>query len=290
MRRIIVTPAGRQRYLELLLRHLAAQRGSFDEWHLWRNTQVPEDIQYMQGLADKHDWIRVVTHPDSRPGDGNFNIHRFFQYAADPECVYLRLDDDIVWLEPGFVETMFAFRVANPQYFLTFGNIINNAVIAHVHERMGKVWSSQGRVSYQCMCPVGWNNGPFAQDLHDAFLAAIDAGTYGAWHFDLWKLYHYERVSINAVAWLGSEFEAFGGAVGADEEAWLTTTKPVDLQKMNAVCGNALCVHYAFHTQRPHLETTDVLARYDAVAPRNAPAPRGKRVGKKATKADKETR
>lgn len=35
MKRIIVTPAGRERYLEVLLNNMIKCKDEFNEWHLW---------------------------------------------------------------------------------------------------------------------------------------------------------------------------------------------------------------------------------------------------------------
>ena len=38
MKRIIVTPAGRKRYLAILIKYLVKQKHSFDSWQIWCNT------------------------------------------------------------------------------------------------------------------------------------------------------------------------------------------------------------------------------------------------------------
>ena len=267
MKRVLVTPAGRRQYLPLLAAHLEAQKEAFDEWHLWMNTNVQLDQECIRDLASKHPWVTVVTHPDSDPSVGSGNIHKLYVGCTDSDTVYMKLDDDVVWLEPGFLERTFAFRQANPQYFLVCANIINNAVISHIHERSGRIHSEQGRAGYLCMCPVAWKNPDFAKDLHLAFLKAIREGTVDEWHFGVWKLYDYERVSINCILWMGKEFAEFGGIVGHDDEQWLACDKPRELGRMNAIFGGACCVHYAFFTQRPGLDATDILAQYDSVTP-----------------------
>ncbi len=268
-RRIVTSPAGRRRYLGLLAAHLAAQKGDFDEWHLWCNTGDSQDVRFMDDLAARHDWIKVVHAEGLDPARGSANIHRFFQGCAEPGTAYLRLDDDVVWLEPGFVGKMFAFREQNPQYFLVYANIVNNAVIAHLHDRAGRVSSASGRAAYTCMCPVGWKSPEYALDLHTAFLRSLRAGATDDWHssFDRWELHGFERVSINAIAWLGEEFAAFGGVVGEDEEQWLAVDKPRQLNKMNCIFGGALCAHFAFFTQRDLLDRSGLLDRYAAAAP-----------------------
>jgi hypothetical protein len=265
MRRVIVTPAGRRRYVSLLYKHLLKQRNSFHVWHIWLNTLDKEDIEYFRALEHKHpDWIQCKEL--TIPYQQNFSIYSFFKSCANPEEVYLRIDDDVVWMEDGFVDKMFNFRCAHPEYFLVYANIVNNAILSHIHDRMGNVCRghSLGIPEYQCMCKTGWKNPLYAEAVHTSFLNDLDRGNTNAWKFKMWRLWGYERVSINCISWLGSEFATFGGNVGRDEEQWLAVDKPKQLRKMNVIFGGALCAHFAFHTQRDHLDkNTDILQRYE---------------------------
>lgn len=268
MRRIVVTPSGRRRYMYLLARHLDAQKSTFDEWHLWLNTHDAKDIEYMHRLAASRDWIRVVTAPGSDPGEHNLNIHRFFGGYAEPGTSYVRLDDDVVYLQPGFLATLFAYREAHPEPFLVYANIINNAVVSHLHQRAGLVRTQLGQCGYACMDPLGWNTPRFAEDVHASFVDDVRDGKLREWHhFSVHPLTQYERVSINAISWLGERFSTFGGAVGRDEEQWLAVEAPRQFGAPNVILGNAVCAHFAFHTQRAHMDGTGVLARYAALCP-----------------------
>lgn len=269
MPRIVVTPAGRERYLALLYRHLKAQRADFDEWHLWLNTPHGPDIKYCENLAAKHDWIK--TRPLTVPFAQNLSIHSFFPECTDPDSVYLRLDDDIVWLQPGFVREIFDFRLKRPEFFLVYANILNNAITSHIYQRNGAVSGAFGIAGYDCLDRVGWASPLFGNLLHSEFAASVRDGTaLTRWRcFHLWRLFFYERVSINAISWLGSEFARFGGKVLADEEHWLSCHRPVEIQKINAIYGNALCAHFAFHPQRDQIEFAgdQLLALYSELAP-----------------------
>ena len=267
--RVVVTPAGRRRYVELLYRHLASQRGSFDRWQLWLNTTDAADLEYLCGLAAANpDWITAreltVPHRD------NASICSFFPGASDRGTTYLRLDDDVVWMEPGFVDAMMSYREAHRDPFLVYGSIVNNSVVTHLFQRFGAVDDSLGTVGYSCSDDVGWKSGPFAQRLHEAFLADVARGDVSLWRFPAWVLYDYERVSINCISWLGDDFADFGGVVGDDEEQWLAVEKPRALGRPNVVAGGLpgkLCAHFAFFTQRPTLDATSILASYEALAP-----------------------
>lgn len=266
--RVVITPAGRKRYVKLLFRHLASQRDAFDTWQIWLNTTDQDDLEYLRGLAKAHpDWI--VTRELTVPHNGSLSIYSFFPGASEKGTTYLRLDDDIVWLEPGFVEAMMTYREANRAPFLVYGNIVNNAMISHLFQRAGLIDTSIGKVGYACMDDVGWKNGNFALALHEKFLEAIKTNQYDQWHIQKWKLDYYERVSINSIAWLGDDFAEFGGVVGTDEELWLSVDKPRALGRPNEIVGGLgkLCAHFAFYVQRDILDKTSVLASYEALAP-----------------------
>ncbi len=268
MRRIIVTPAGRASYLRLLSRHLAAQTKSFDEWHVWLNTDVKSDLQFCAELAAKYPWVRLF--PLDVPFAHNYTIYSFFKHCIDSGAVYLRLDDDVIWLEPQFVEKMFAFREKRREPFLVYGNIVNNAVISHIYQRCGLIDYRHGNCGYDCVDPVGWSSPQFAQYLHETFLTSLADGGWEKWRcFPEWQLYFFERVSINAIAFLGTEFARFKGQVPPDEEPWLASTYPAALNQMCVINGGALCAHLAFGPQRAALNfnETILLTQYAAFAP-----------------------
>ena len=80
-----------------------------------------------------------------------------------------------------------------------------------------------------------------------------------------WILHLYERVSINVISWRGDEFAKFGGNVGRDEELWLSSEYPSQINRPNKIIGDTLFIHYAFFPQRSHLEETDILEKYKSI-------------------------
>jgi hypothetical protein len=261
MKKIIVTPAGRERYLKTLKKYIEREKGTFDEWHLWLNTNVQSDIDYCNSI--ENDWIKIQRLPNINTVS-SMNIHKFFQFAKDPDAVYIRLDDDIVFLEPGFFTKLFQTRIDNPEPFLIYPNIINNSIVSHLHQR-NKLFTIPGIITYTCMDKEGWKNPNVAEALHRAFIQDVKDGQIEKWKtsFRLWDLWHYERVSINCVSWLGSVFENL--TVGADEEQWLSCEKPSRLKKANLLVHEPICVHFSFFTQREHLDKTDILEQYDSL-------------------------
>jgi len=266
MKKIIVTPAGRQRYLEILLQNLLNNKNEFDIWELWVNTTDQSDIEYMQSIEKEYDFIRLKY--SSIPINGSYSIHNFFKDCIDVDSVYLRLDDDIVYCHPGSITTMFNARINDEEPFLYYGNIVNNSVITHLHQRM-RIMPVTKTVHYNCMDQVGWNDPMFAHEVHNNFFDKELNNKLDSYYMNDWLLYDYSRVSINVISWLGKKFAEFNGVVGADEELWLAVEKPRDIAKPNVIKGNTLFVHYSFYTQRPYLDTTDVLSKYKILSTKN---------------------
>jgi len=271
MKKIIITPAGRKRYLEILYPYLKKFKDEFDEWHLWMNSPVKEDNDYLDELAKKENWIKQVywdkeKYPNLRNDRQmirDTTYHFFPIDGQDKDAIYLRLDDDIVWLEKGAITNMFDFRLKNPQYFLIVGNVINSSLISHLHQRFGLIGYDRGFNNYECFCNIGWGSGRYAELAHDGFLTNLEKGNLERYKFDRWELWAHERISINVICWLGSDFAKFKGEVGKVEEMELTEVLPARYGQMNCINGKALFSHFSFYTQEDYLLETDILKRYN---------------------------
>ena len=266
---VVVVPAGRRRYLELQLVHVLRCRGFVDEYRYWLNTLVVEDIEYMESVVGLYGGFATL---DRRADErmGLENICMFFRGCVDSGTIYVRLDDDVVWFEEGALERLLDFRIDNPRYFLVHGNVVNNSVCDHLHQRMGVYDLVIGhdldcRVEYRCV-GNGTNDPVLAVIKHNTFLGNVRAGGLERYKFGSWVLFYFERVSINCICWFGSEFVCFSGVVGREEEQWLSCDKPADLGRFNCVCGSALFSHFAFHTQREVVDRTNLLERYRSLA------------------------
>ena len=269
LKKIIVTPAGRYRFLRILYEHLkqAYKKKQFDEWHLWVNTRNISDLRYLNTISANNDWIKKIDILDfsdsSKKIGGPHQIHEFFKFACDSKCVYLRFDDDIVFVDKNAIELIFNYRIKNRDPFLVYANIINNAVISHLHYRNG-LFYYPNPPGYSCGCSTGWNDPRFAEKIHRAFLKDLNDGNIEKWKtsFNTWRLYSFECVSINCVSWLGSTFHEFSGEVGMPEEPWLIQ-KTKELNKPNVILGEAIVAHFSFYVQREYLEEkTNILKQY----------------------------
>ncbi len=271
MRVISVTPAGRRRYLAALVPHLLAQRHVIDEHHWWLNTNDAADALYVEQVTAEHpDFFKICRKEVRADLNIGQNIWRFFGEYAEPDTVYVRFDDDIVYMAPDAVENLVRFRLAHREPIVVLGNIVNNAVCAHFLQQAGLVPRAWGEVENFCLDGNGWACGEFARKLHGLFLEELRAGRADQWKLAELPIDGRRRFSVNVVSWLGDDLrqvpEVHGGIV--DEELFLTVELPRRLGRANAACGDALFAHLAFFTQRPYLEWTwpQLIGHYQEIA------------------------
>lgn len=277
---VCFTPAGRRRTMSVLLDNLSRFTDIVDEYQVWMNTDEDqvEDRDWLRQLPDIYDWVKVVDLPKDKYEIKPKQLRTGLFYAhntIDQNTIYIRLDDDIVFLDNDFFINLLDFRLSNPSYFLVMANILNNAMLSYIYQHLGVVPDDDYKVEAPyCMDPVGWRSGPFAELLHRGLIARIAAGTTRDYFFDHADLKDAARFSISCFCFFGRDFAEFAGIIGQrregvirhDEEIWLTEIYPTLNRKLNTICGSALCAHYTFLAQRPYIDKTDILETYRAIA------------------------
>ena len=255
---VAVTPAGRRRYMELLVPQILGCP-LVDRYDIWVNTADPADLAFLEGLAEKYDRVRLVAQPDGKPA-GVRAIHGFHRLVTDSDTVYIRFDDDIVWLEPGFFESLLRFRLDHPEYFLVSPLVINNAVCSNILQIKGKIvpWRP---IRADCFDRVGWGQPEFAIALHRLFLDLVRRGEFARLHSGS-HVIALNQFSINCISWFGRDYAIFGGIVDVQEESDISATIPVRLGRTNCFHTDAIAAHLAFFTQRAWVDATDILDQY----------------------------
>lgn len=261
---VAVVPAGRRRYLSILLPYLRRQKGMLDRCDLWCNTADAEDVVFIRQAAAEDPFFRVVE--AAVPIDGSASVYHFFRHCVDPDTVYVRFDDDVCWVAPDAIERLVRFRLDHPHYSLVFANTVNNVLCSHLHQRLGCIPLDEGFCGYDAY-GRGWWSPEFAALTHEAFLSKMGAGRLAGYTFPQWIAWENERISTHCICWTGRDFAEFGGQVDPEDEYWLTQVRPAQTQRPIAICGTALVSHFAYGTQRVWLEeNTELLARYQHLA------------------------
>lgn len=256
---IVNTAAGRRRYMQYLIPYVVSSP-VVDRYDIWINTHNGADIEFFREIAEVFSIVNLVWQPD-KVVDGNKSINAFYKDCTEPDAIYFKLDDDIIWMEPDLIEKMVKFRVDNPDYFLVSPLVVNNALSTYLFQLSGKLILDDYYHSYSGH-PVLWRSGNFAEELHSWFLKSYLQT--GRWS-DLYvgkKEMGMTRFSINTILWFGSEMRQFNGIVPGDDEEFLSCIYPTREGKANAWNGEAIVAHFAFFTQREILDRQGILEQY----------------------------
>ncbi|MCX4504554.1 hypothetical protein [Streptomyces anulatus] len=275
------TPYGRRDTYSILIQYLKrdVERGIVDEVWAYMNTDPigqEDDIAYAHQLDAQYDWFRIVTMPDGvsrRPGPKQRNTGFAYRYMLDPNTVYLRFDDDIVYIHEDAITNLVEKRLEMPHATAVFATTWNNAIVSWFGQQAGVIPKEFGEVGPFCMDPMGWANGQFAVDIHRLLLDHVEKGT-------VEELYMYQdfpirpgtQFSVSCFASQGSLYASLphgpGVLVPDEEEHWHTVHQPQVTGQPNILIGNAIVSHYTFFPQRGIVCGTDILDRYRALADR----------------------
>lgn len=271
---VAFTPYGREITVSLLVNYMLRdhERGIIDEWMLWINTDYGQqaDVAYAESLAKKHKWIKLYDrpfHPPLQPKQ--MNTGTFYRFCDEPDTVYVRFDDDIVYVEPDAIERLVVNRLETDTALVNFPIIINNAISSYFLQSLGKIPREWGQAGMYCMDPVGWADPVFAEKLHNMTLDLIEADEVNTlfMHHNI-QLPPSLQYSVSCFAAPGKIYTDIGGDLGRmEEENWHTVKRPSELGLSNIVVANSLVSHFSFYTQRDYLlDNTNILDRYFDIA------------------------
>lgn len=271
------TPYGREETMSILIKYIArdVEAGVVDEYHLYMNTDPHQesDREYAQHLYDTYAFVDLKHRPE-----GEFplypkqlNTGRYYRHAIEPDTIYVRFDDDIVYVHENAIERLVRRKIG-AQSLVCFPQIWHNAVCSYYSQQFGNIPTSFGVVnSPYCMDPVGWASPTFAEDIHRMLLRYIKAGEVDRlfWHHDV-QLELGNQFSVSCFAAesdIYRELETPGHLTHEEEEHWHTVMRPWQTKRANTIVGNALVSHLSFFPHTDHIrKNTDILQQYKELA------------------------
>jgi hypothetical protein len=253
---IAITCFGRSRYTDILT--LFTKRSPLIDRHeLWINTQVAEDLESASHYCEQNpDFFVKVESPAPYSGHSRQSrLSTFYEdFVVQADTIFIRFDDDIVWMADDAIQKLLDVRIDMPHYFLIFANTVNNSLCSHLHQRIGALPPTPW-IEYACLGEVSWSRWETASAAHRAFFETVEQDpTLKRFLFPNWQLLQYERCSINCIAWFGSDNEVIRKMMGPEEEHSLATEIPRYLGRPNLIAGGSLVCHFAYYTQRDLLE------------------------------------
>jgi len=281
-RRVVTwTPYGRKETMTILSKYMKRDHdaGIVDEYWLYMNTDPDqvEDVAYAHELAEQYDWIKLKDRPADRAvlHPKQLNTGFFYLHAIEPDTIFIRLDDDIVYVHDKAIERLAASKIASGMTVAHFPIIWHNAICSYWLQKMGKIPEAFGvvRAPY-CMDPVGWGDAHFAEQIHRLLLANIRDDTVEDLflHHDI-QLPIGLQFSVSCFASNGQMYASLPAGPGNlsyyEEESWHTVHEPLNRNVPNMIIGNALVSHLSFFPHTDHIrKQTDILDQYREISER----------------------
>lgn len=278
---VAFTPYGRKNTVSVLKEYMLREheKGVIDEWWLCLNTDPNQasDLKYAYQIHKPHkNWIKIVERPRDvvRLTPKQRNTGYFYRYMTDVDTVYVRFDDDIVYLHDDAIKRLVEAKIRMGSTLTCFAYIWNNAVCSWFGQKHGKIpGASEGwpevEQSY-CMDSVGWARGDFAVKLHELLLSKIATGSVeDLFLYQDIPLAPRQQFSVSCFAVDGVDYAALtppGHLDYPEEEHWHTVHRPEKVGKDNVIVGDALVSHYTFFPQQKEVFATDILDRYRKIA------------------------
>jgi hypothetical protein len=186
----------------------------------------------------------------------DFYARRLKSYA---DSIFLKCDDDIVYVDLEKLSDFIEFRRTNPKYVVVSANVVNNGVCAHWQQVAGSI---PARVGHFERPPGGfggslWQSAERANVLHDYFLQTNNKHLALPAKVIEWT----ERQSINFIAWLGRDLVHMALPKGDDEGA-LTVDLPLLLNRPTAIYSDFTVSHLSFGPQEQGLALDRLIGAY----------------------------
>lgn len=258
----VITPAGRKQNLEILKKYVYRDmaKGLIDEWQLWLNTDNQDDIDYIRELEKENSKIKIFT-VDGIVGHYGYTIANFFKFANNLNTIYIRLDDDIVWVEEGALEKLAIARFENslvkeiyelypkntePEPFVISANVVNNTLGSAIHQEIG-VLSKEAGIQTRTFNDATFCKKEFFNLTHETFKNKLEDGKLSDYYFPDIILTDYQQFSINCFAFFAKDLMFI---TDIREEPYIWGREPKRLGRPNMIKGDALVVHGAYGCQR----------------------------------------
>lgn len=209
------------------------------------------------------DYSRLSDYfPNHFPGAHRFSsFYRFYGERSNTyqEDVFIKCDDDIVYIDLAQLLAYIEQRKKCKQFFLLSANVVNNGVCAYFQGHFGKLPTPFTNMKLHRSGFAGelWESGELANALHNYFLT--DPSHFSYAQTVIWN----QRISINFISWMGGDAQYFPDLT-TDDEPQLSTSIRKRAKKINAIYGPLVVSHLSFDIQSRQKEfrMQDLLERY----------------------------
>ncbi|RYC53842.1 hypothetical protein CHU98_g12365, partial [Xylaria longipes] len=131
---------GRKRTVDFLdcylQQNLAVNGGYLDEVWFMVHTNIDEDLVYLNELIERRKPQYKVVMPGECEG---FNYACMWNTVVEDNTIYVKIDDDIVFIHPDTIPQLVSTRIAEPHPFAVSANLVNSPFTGYKHYSVGAI-------------------------------------------------------------------------------------------------------------------------------------------------------
>ncbi len=116
-------------YLE---RNLVDHGGWLNEIRFVQNTDIKQDVAYLDKILNDSPRYKKVE----LEGVGDVGYPQAWS-RLEPGTMYVKTDDDVVWISDDTIPRLVSMKVAHPEYLIVSANMMNSPLMGWVHCHMG---------------------------------------------------------------------------------------------------------------------------------------------------------
>lgn len=257
--------AGRKETMEILMPQIKSDY--IDEIIIGVNTNNQNDLEYIYLLKDNFEKIVYEEVPKGIQRCSQESFRYFYTKMEDEDTIYFKLDDDLIYIEPGYFEKTLEFRVNHPEYICVYPMIINNPLCNYLLAKKG-VPLKYNNYDTPNLMYLTWKDPTVAEKLLEGFAKFKDVDIWKVDNFEFGKEYNFNgsfgciRPSINAICFFGKDFKDLNVKNYRSDDEEHLTNDVFNCGRKSIILGDTLVTHYAFFTQRNYLNSKNVLRLY----------------------------
>lgn len=257
--------AGRKETMSILMPQIKSDY--IDEIIIGVNTNNAEDLKYIYSLKKDNSKITYLEVPKNIKRCTQESFRFFYTKMEDEESIYFKLDDDLIYIEPGYFEKTLEFRCNHPEYICVYPMIINNPLCNYLLPN--EIPMKYKKDNPGIFMHNTWKDPDVAYHLLKLFAQFKNEAFWHIKNFEFGKEQNYHlpggrviRPSINAICFFGKDFKKLNVKnYKMDDEEFLTN-QVFNCGRKSIIYGETLVAHYAFYTQRNYLNSKNLLSLY----------------------------
>jgi hypothetical protein len=267
---VTITPIGNYKYADLLSHYLLQNRDIIDQHIWWINTHNTYDISYISTIICKYrDFFDLYYNNNLKYFGVKNGLSNIYMQFNDKKTIYIKINDDICWMQKDALRELVQFRINNPEYFVIHPFINNTTKATYVLQLLNlfsmdildisPVVMRKQQLSLSDLKPE------ISESIHKNFLELIKTDQLSELTNCLPKIVNflYDYIPDHCVCWFGKHFTEFEETAKIYQKEWISQIESKERQMPTCICTSSIMSHFAFKSHENYLlNKTNILESY----------------------------